>query len=305
MKKTRIKVSKKRITFMLLPHGGRRSYQITLSYSFIFALFLIWSALTGVGLYYMSQRIENAQLKDANKKLKQKITHFSKKLENALDLVRETQDLNIRLKGLLALQSKKKVIEYSAMGGPSELKDFKISELLKPEFDNSEELFDANFRELLTSAWQTKTSFKEISEYLNYKRNLARYTPAIWPVYGRITSGFGLRINPVTHRPEFHHAFDIANLKGTPIRATADGKVIFAGWGGKLGKTVVIAHNLGYTTYYGHCDEVFVKPGEKVIRGQIIASVGMTGRTTGPHVHYEIHRYGKPLNPKFFMSGGF
>ena len=122
---------------------------------------------------------------------------------------------------------------------------------------------------------------------------------------GRVTSPFGLRASPFTGSSQFHSGVDIANLKDTPLRATADGRVVFAGWAGNLGKTVVISHRMGYTSYYGHCDKVFVKQRDKIERGQIIASIGCTGRATGYHVHYEIKRYGKALNPMYFVNRSF
>lgn len=121
------------------------------------------------------------------------------------------------------------------------------------------------------------------------------------PVWGRITSHFGYRLDPFTHRPEFHDGVDIRAPWGTPVRATAEGKVIYAGWKAGFGKTVVIRHSYGYRTLYGHMSRIKVRAGRWVKSGEIIGYVGSTGRSTGPHVHYEVWRHSKKENPLKYM----
>ncbi|MEJ2696668.1 MAG: M23 family metallopeptidase [Candidatus Sulfobium sp.] len=107
----------------------------------------------------------------------------------------------------------------------------------------------------------------------------------------------------MTDGKEFHSGLDIAAEPGEPVRATADGIVIFAGWSGNNGNLVAIEHGLGFRTYYAHNRKVVVKVGQKVKRGQVISYVGSTGRSTGPHVHYEIWHEGKRVNPKKYIKG--
>ncbi len=126
--------------------------------------------------------------------------------------------------------------------------------------------------------------------------------PIGYPTYGRITSSFGPRINPVTGKPEFHLGVDIANYRGTPIRSTGDGRVIKAGYCGLLGKCVEIDHGNGIRTFYGHLSKLLVHRGEKVKRGEIIGFMGNTGRSTGPHLHYAVKFKGRFVNPKIFME---
>lgn len=126
--------------------------------------------------------------------------------------------------------------------------------------------------------------------------------PIGYPTYGRITSPFGLRINPITGRAEFHLGVDIANRWGTPIRTPADGKVIRAGYCGLMGRCVEIDHGNGIETYYGHLSKILVHKGEKVKRGEIIGLMGSTGRSTGPHLHYAVKFRGKIENPKIFLE---
>lgn len=121
------------------------------------------------------------------------------------------------------------------------------------------------------------------------------------PVWGRITSRFGYRKDPFSGRYEFHDGVDIRAPWGTPVRATAEGKVIYAGWKAGYGKTVIIRHAYGFRTLYAHLSKIKVKPGRWVKSGQVIGYVGSTGRSTGPHVHYEVWRYSRKQNPIKYM----
>jgi len=119
-----------------------------------------------------------------------------------------------------------------------------------------------------------------------------------WPVHGRISSRYGYRYHPVFHRRMMHTGLDIAASRGTPIRAALSGTVIFAGRKGGYGNAVIVEHPNGYETLYGHCSKILVKRGQTVKKGQTIARVGSTGISTGPHVHFEVRKSGKRMNPE-------
>jgi murein DD-endopeptidase MepM/ murein hydrolase activator NlpD len=127
-------------------------------------------------------------------------------------------------------------------------------------------------------------------------------TPITYPTYGRITSDFGLRRDPLTGALEYHLGVDIANRWGTPVRATAEGKVIKAGWCGEFGYCIEIDHKNGFRSVYGHLAKVLVKKGDRVERGMIIGLMGSTGKSTGPHLHYTLRYKGKIINPKPFLE---
>ncbi len=126
--------------------------------------------------------------------------------------------------------------------------------------------------------------------------------PDIWPTDGTITSLFGLRKHPILKTFKFHRGVDIANLKNTEILAAADGKVEFAGSDGGYGNTVILNHGNGFETIYGHADDLLVKVGESISKGQLIASMGSTGLSTGNHLHYEIKFSGEPIDPTLFVK---
>jgi murein DD-endopeptidase MepM/ murein hydrolase activator NlpD len=118
------------------------------------------------------------------------------------------------------------------------------------------------------------------------------------PVAGPIVSGFGYRIHPIYKVRAFHNGLDIAAPTGTPIHAAGAGYVIHSGWWGGYGNCVIIDHGGGVSTVYGHCSSLVAQAGQKVRRGQVIAAVGSTGLSTGPHLHFEVRHSGKPVPPQ-------
>jgi murein DD-endopeptidase MepM/ murein hydrolase activator NlpD len=126
-------------------------------------------------------------------------------------------------------------------------------------------------------------------------------TPSIAPTRGWMTSGFGYRTSPFTGNREFHRGIDIAGRAGTPVVATADGVVQFAGSRRAFGKSVTLRHGFGVETKYGHLEELLVREGDKIKRGQKIGLMGSTGRSTGPHVHYQLEVNRKPVNPQNYI----
>ncbi len=118
-----------------------------------------------------------------------------------------------------------------------------------------------------------------------------------YPARGRLTARMGFRIDPFTKRRAYHAGIDIANRIGTPVHASQSGKVIFSGYKGTYGKTVILSHQQGYSTVYGHLDKILVKKGQVVRQGDKIGTVGNTGRSTGPHLHFEIHRQRRIIDP--------
>ena len=141
-----------------------------------------------------------------------------------------------------------------------------------------------------------------LEERADYLHTSIRGIPLGYPVYGRITSHIGWRKNPFGGGYEFHSGIDIEAPQGSKVLATADGVVEFAGWYGDYGKTVIIRHPSGYLTLYGHLSQIDVKEGQKVKAGDVVGRVGSTGRSTGPHLHYEVIKDNKPVDPSKFLA---
>lgn len=149
-------------------------------------------------------------------------------------------------------------------------------------------------------------SYTEIENMIKDKEKLLSCTPAIQPVSNkdltRVASGFGNRVDPVYKTIKFHSGLDFASPQGSPIYATADGRIKVAGnLGNGFGNHVVINHGYGYETLYGHMTKIKARSGDMVKRGEVIGWVGSTGKSTGPHLHYEVHKGGRPIDPIYFF----
>jgi hypothetical protein len=140
-------------------------------------------------------------------------------------------------------------------------------------------------------------SLEELIGQLEDKRKRLSSMPSIWPARGWLTSRFGARVSPFTGRRQHHTGIDIAAKRGSPISAPASGRVASIGSSGPLGNSLMLDHGFGVRTFYGHTEKIFVKVGEEVERGQMLASVGSSGRSTGPHLHYSVQVRGKAYDP--------
>lgn len=154
---------------------------------------------------------------------------------------------------------------------------------------------------LAADAGMRAASLEELLEQLRGKARRLAATPSIWPTDGWQTSGYGYRRSPFTGRRTFHAGVDIAADAGTPVVAPANGKVTFAGVKGSLGRAVVVDHGQGMRTTYGHLQQIRVKVGQQVERGHTLGTVGSTGRSTGPHLHYAVSVHGRSANPANYM----
>jgi len=152
---------------------------------------------------------------------------------------------------------------------------------------------------------QLDQQLAKVEKRLSEQALVLSHTPVVAPVVGVITDGFGPWIDPVTHQPAFHDGLDISVAFGTVISAPADGVVTYADRDSGYGRLLKINHGYGYTTIYGHLDRFLVKEGARVTRGQPIGKVGMSGRTTGPHLHYEVWKDGEKQNPLYYILDAY
>ena len=150
---------------------------------------------------------------------------------------------------------------------------------------------------------QREKNLKELQEFLQAQKSFLLATPSLWPIFGRISSGFGdNRLFPSSGGTRPHKGIDISAPSGTMVLAPADGVVNFAGRESEYGRLICLDHGQGYATMFGHLQDLFVKTGEKVKKGQAIGTVGMSGNSTGPHLHYEVRIYGNPVNPARYLN---
>ncbi|MBU4267343.1 MAG: M23 family metallopeptidase [Acidobacteria bacterium] len=150
-------------------------------------------------------------------------------------------------------------------------------------------------------AQKIEDSLKSVEKFVNQQKLQLAATPVIWPTRGYISGVFGNRVHPFTGRYEFHYAIDIATQLGNKVIAPADGVVLVAEPKEYYGKMIIIDHGFGYVTRYGHLSGFNVREGQRVNRYDVIGSVGTTGRSNGPHLHYEVRYFDKPMNPADFI----
>lgn len=184
------------------------------------------------------------------------------------------------------------VVKAKAAGGTAQT-NAAISNVISTSFTSPEDTFGV----LRTLLQGLESRLRNVEKDVERQEALAAATPSIWPAHGWLTGTFGGRSDPFTGEPGFHQGLDISTEKGQPVYATADGKVEAASYTGDYGNLIVLRHDFGLATRYGHLSAFNVKPGETVHRGDVIGFVGSTGRSTGAHLHYEILANGKLINP--------
>jgi len=231
-------------------------------------------------------RAENVELNDVNRELEVTISEVQGRLD-------EFEERTSRL--ALAAGMEAQAVGFSGTGGNGNMVGAGGPYDRLPE---SPEALAAQGR------W-VERQLELVEGHLSEQEHLLASTPTIAPALGLITDGFGRRKDPFTGRLAFHRGLDLAARRGTPVKAPADGIVVFAGRNGGLGKTVRLSHDFGFTTVYGHLDKILVEPGDHVARGQELGMLGNSGRSTGPHLHYEVHVEGKAVNPLYYILDAF
>lgn len=231
-------------------------------------------------------RAENRELQKVNEELKTTVTDVQARLE---EFERRTSRLALAagMNGVgEALPSESEQDARTGRGGP-----------YKRVPENPEEL-------RVQEQWIAK-NLDAVERQLDSRGDRLAATPSIAPVIGVLTDGFGRRKDPFTGRLAYHRGVDISARRGTPVIAPADGVVTFTGRQRGFGREIRISHGFGVVTVYGHLSKIQVAPGDRVHRGDVIGRVGSTGRSTGPHLHYEVHVDGAAVNPLYYILNAY
>jgi murein DD-endopeptidase MepM/ murein hydrolase activator NlpD len=262
---------------------------------------LIGAGLFAIAFYYFDSPREQ-QLKKENKLILAQYQVLSKRIDENQKVLNDLQSRDDGLyRAFFNADPVPEAIRRPGIGGTD-----RYEALMN--LPNSELVIETTYRlDLMTrELYVQSNSYDELIELIKTKEERVKHTPAIRPLRlkdrKRLTSGFGPRVHPISGTIRFHSGVDLTAEIGTPIYATGDGVVESTNYNSGYGNCVVIDHGFGYKTLYGHCKDMVVRPGQKVVRGQQIATVGMTGSTTGPHVHYEVIVKGQHDNPtKYFF----
>lgn len=297
----------RRFTFMVVPIGAGKTRQINVHFSIILIFFFAWTAVTFWGSYLSAQHVDYWRTQLSNQVLQMKVNYLLAQIDQTRGFLDQVKELEANMRQLLKMNSdvaKDKTTIPDATGGPTLADQADILAIL------SHANPDITWKRLMTKAQELQaeaesriSGYGELTNHIEVERRKFLATPIGWPCPGSRTSHFGRRLDPFSGAEEFHFGVDIAGPTGTPIRTSADGVVRIASWQAGYGNLVLIQHDFGFSTRYGHNSKLLVKPGDRVKRGQIIAHMGQTGRASGPHCHYEIWQYGKRKNPYAYMLG--
>jgi len=265
------------------------------------ALFL--GALAAIAVYLVNLHNINdySKLAQRNRELEKQVGFFSQRMTDLNDRFADLQESSARVKIMANLTVNPGSIETVALGGPDPLAAELTVSSIDAEHKQQLAAMHSELQRLELGITREEGELKLLSDHLKEQQILLNFTPSVWPVRGWISSHFGYRISPFTGRREMHKGLDIVNRKGTPVVVTADGRVVFAGYKHGYGKMVIVDHGLEKLTKYGHLSKISVHSGDLVTRGQELGKVGSTGRSTGPHLHYEVVVNGKAVDPVDYL----
>ncbi len=303
-----------KMTFILLSGNGSRIRQFSTSKralaTVLTAVFLTAGCVGWLVKDYLRLRQTAALTPELESTIANRdadIVHHQKQIES---FANEINDLKNKLLALNDFEKKIRVIanlekpaeEDNIFGvGGSAPEDLDPAAQLKADQHQLLREMHDQVAEIEAASTIQTDSFSALLDKLEEQKNLLACTPSIRPCDGWVSSRFGYRVSPFTGRREFHGAYDIANREGTPIVAPANGVVTYAGKKRLFGNYLIIDHGYGLVSSYGHLAKINVERGAKVKRGEVIAQMGSTGRSTGPHVHYAIKLNGVPVNPERYI----
>ena len=264
---------------------------------------LALASVAGFSLFSYAVLQKNEDLKElkdlrgvaATQKLE--IQQFGQKLKEMEAQLVRLEQFDKKLRVITALETNPQKETEFGLGGPNQDAMANFSTASKRYTESLLETLNTDIEHVKKQAERQEVSFFELDEFFKDQSSLLSHTPSIWPARGWVTSTFGYRRSPFTGLREMHEGLDVATQIGAPVIAPANGIVIREGYHRGYGNMVEIDHGYGVITRFGHNSKILVKLGQKVRRGDAVATVGSTGRSTGPHLHYEVVLNGVPVNP--------
>lgn len=258
-----------------------------------------WLALTLYALFAAAQDVDCKIIKADNNIMKTKFAMIAEELSRNRKYIEMSHTTDEQMRQMLGMKGGKHI--NRPFGDEEEINFKEVFAKNPAEID--EKQINQYLSRTTEMAQARLASFQEIAWFYANQKNISDSTPSIKPTTDAvITSGFGYRLSPFgTFIAAFHKGLDFAGKPNSKIRVTADGVVRHAGWAQGYGQAVLVDHGFGYSTLYGHLADIKVKAGDVVKRGQFIANMGTTGRSTGVHLHYEVWKDGTPVNPRTYF----
>lgn len=298
----------KKFTILVIPEGTNRVNRFSLPRMVLpILLAVLFGAIGMAGYWYQKYDTLRADLPDLynlqeqNRRQEAQIDSFATRLSDFKQQMAKLKSFNRRLRVMANLEKPSSADNLFGVGGPEVHQGGSGVKLTNTMGERRVTLMRRDLDQMASEAEAERSIQNELAKFLQERKSVLASTPSIWPVQGWVTSGFGYRISPFTGKRQFHAGLDISTRSGTPIIAPAAGVITFVGREGGYGKMVVINHGHGLVTRYGHLSSYSVKVGQKVKRGQRIGAVGNTGRSSGPHLHYEVLMSGVPTNPRYYI----
>jgi murein DD-endopeptidase MepM/ murein hydrolase activator NlpD len=299
----------RRLTVLVIPQTRLRPWRWQVSTGFFLFMLGLWSGVTIWAGFIAGRHVDYWITKADNQVMLTKMTRLAQEMDRARNVLDQAVSTDRQLRGLLTMaRDRDPISAATGVGGPTLADRLSLDRLLSVGRADAVRQSDwhREIARIRADAEKRLASFQEIGWYVGNQKSLRNATPSIWPTEGQITSLFGYRFSPLRRDDgesgEFHPGIDIANSPDTLVYATADGTVLFSGWSHGYGNLVVIDHGYGIQTVYGHTSKALVKVGDRIGKGQVIAYMGTTGRSTGAHLHYEVRRQGRPVNPMQFLK---
>jgi murein DD-endopeptidase MepM/ murein hydrolase activator NlpD len=291
-------MDKRYSTIIFVPHARAKFRKLKVSHrSLLSIVSLVTSSLclsTFFSVQYfnsISQTHELFKLKKENRELQHANEQFSKSVESLRTQLHTVEDKTRKLAIIAGITT----LDEQSQGGVGGLRNDESA--ASPYRDDVDKMTFKSHR--------LEKELSVLEQTLVQQSQMLSCTPSIAPVRGILTDGFGGRSDPFTGEPGTHNAVDISSAVGQAVRAPADGIVVKAEWANGYGNVIYISHGYGYSTRYGHLSGYAVRPGQRIKRGDILGYVGSTGRSTGPHLHYEVRLNNNPVNPLAYILNAF
>lgn len=292
-------------TVLIVPHSKDAIHSFSLSNLLMQFVCLVLLAATIFGALI----IRNYKIAGNRLIIMGEIESENQELKESMEqLILETEELKLQLAEMTILSGEIKLLAESTSlgqgGGDSQL-FFNRQNYYKSLDGRGNMSLDRAYRNislLQESIPEKNAMMVQLKDELQEYQNELSCTPSIWPVKGKISSRFGIRRSPFTGRKEMHYGLDIAASRGTEIFAAADGKVVQATYLRGMGYMIALDHGYGLETRYAHLSKFAISKGEHVQKGQVIGYVGSTGRSTGPHLHYEVRLNGVAVDPEAYLG---
>ena len=278
-------------TIIFVPHARAKFRKLKVSHRLLFSLVSLLTSSLCLSTFFsvqyftsLSQTHELSKLRSENRELQTANEQFSKSVESLRTQLHSVEDRTRKLAIIAGIST----LDETSQGGVGGLRQ-------NEDLGGSPYRDDVDKMSFRSNRLQRDLSVLE--QKFVAQSQLLSCTPSIAPVRGILTDGFGGRSDPFTGEQGVHNAIDISSAVGQPVRAPADGIVVKAEWANGYGNVVYLSHGYGYSTRYGHLSGFGIRPGQRVQRGDVIGYVGSTGRSTGPHLHYEVRLNNVPVNP--------